>query len=486
LDSFEHLFIGIDVGTTGVRALAVTETGDVVARATVEFDQPTIVSDGKIHEQMPQAWWLGVCQASETLMRHLRKRGTSSGALAALAVDGTSGTVVALDAAGEPVRPGVMYNDARAGVEADELNALAGDFCAKLGYQFKASFGLPKALWLQRNEPASFDRTVRLIHQADYIQGRLTGEFGVSDYSNALKTGYDLIDECWPAWIDNLPGIRERLPRVVAPGTAVGRVSARAARQTGLPAGLTVVTGASDGTAAFLASGATRSGDCNTTLGTTLVFKQVSNRLCKHPDGLVYCHKLPGGCWLPGAASNVGGEWIDTWFEGHDLSMLDRRAGSRLPSPCVAYPLVRSGERFPFLRPDASGFCVPDPGDPTDRFAANLQGVAFVERLSCEVLDAVTGHAGSGIFSTGGGSTSDVWMQCRADVTGRRYHRPSCPESAFGSAVLAASAEGSDVFETVRGMVRIAATFEPDPERTGRYDVLFLAFRSELTSRGYL
>ena len=482
-----RLFIGIDAGTGGVRALAVTETGAVVARSAAALEPGAVTREGNTHEQSPRAWWNAVCQATAALMSELKSEGVLPESLSTLAVDGTSGTLAALDGSGEPVRPAVMYNDARASAEADELNALAGDFCRKLGYRFKASFTLAKIVWLQKHEPEHFERATYLIHQADYILGRLSGRFGISDYSNALKTGYDLIEERWPDWIGHLPGVSDRLPRVVPPGTAVGEVCPAAAKQTGLPAGLTVVTGASDGTAGFLASGATRPGDYNTTLGTTLVFKGVSRQLCKHPDGLIYCHKLPGGYWLPGAASNTGCEWIGSLFPEDNVASMDEAARGELPVGSVAYPLARMGERFPFSRAGAQGFCVPEPADRVTRYAAHLQGVALLERLAYQVLDEVAGTSAGSVFSTGGGSGSDVWMQCRADATGRTFHRPACPESAFGSAILAAAGAGHvGVWEALNRMVHAERTFVPNCDHAERYHELFGSFRAELVKRGYL
>ena len=263
---------------------------------------------------MPSAWWQAVCQTLASLADELRAGGIHLGRLAAVAVDGTSGTVLALDSAGVPLRPALMYNDSRATAEAELLNQAAADFCRKLGYRFQASFALAKILWLAQNEPEVFRRAAWFVHQADYVQGRLTGRPGISDYSNTLKTGYDLVNECWPDWIDSWGPLMERLPRVAAVGSRVGEISAAAAEETGLPRGLPVVAGATDGTAAFVASGVHRPGDYNTTLGTTLVFKGASRKICGHPEGLIYCHKLPEGLWLPGAASNTGGEWIAHLF----------------------------------------------------------------------------------------------------------------------------------------------------------------------------
>ena len=253
---------------------------------------------------------------------------------------------------------------------------------------------------------------------------RLTGQPAISDYSNALKTGYDLIEERWPAWIDRHLGVVSRLPSVVAPGSPIGTVSSKAAAETGLPEGLRVVAGATDGTAAFLASGARRVGDYNTTLGTTLVFKGISSRICRHPQGVIYCHKLPGGWWLPGAASNVGTDWIGAMFPGADLPAMDSAAAERLPSQCVAYPLVLPGERFPFLAPEARGFFTPDLPGAADRYAACLQGVALVERLGYQVLDAAAGTSGGEVYGTGGGSRSDV-----LDAMPGRRDRPGDPSA---------------------------------------------------------
>jgi len=481
------LFLGIDMGSQGVRLVAAGEDGIAVSWASVPFGSLPPVAPGA-HEQDAAQWWPAVCRASRALLEDLRGKGYGPEALAAVAVDGTSGTLVALDAAGRAVRPALMYNDARSEAEAKAINALpdAAALCAKLGYRFASSFALAKIVWLFEREPENFARSARLAHQADVIVGRLIGDFTVTDYSNALKTGYDLVEECWPAWFAHWTGVLERLPRVEAPGTVIGQVTREAAAETGLPVGLPVAAGASDGTAGFLASGAGTPGDYNTTLGTTLVFKGVSTELCGHPDGLIYCHKLPGGLWLPGAASNTGGEWIARDFAGEDLQALDAAGAGLLPTPVLTYPNIREGERFPFLSPEARGFCLPEPASRIERFAAGLQGTALVERLGYAVLDGIAGTAGGSVYSTGGGSRSDVWMQLRADVTGRVLYRPACPESAFGSAILAAAAHFGGVPQAITGMVRIEASFAPDAAKTGRYEEIYGRFCDELKNRGYL
>jgi sugar (pentulose or hexulose) kinase len=237
-----------------------------------------------------------------------------------------------------------------------------------------------------------------------------------------------------------------------------------------------------------LASGARRPGDYNTSLGTTLVFKGISRSICRHPDGLVYCHKLPGGYWLPGAASNTGTEWISQHYSGGYPHALDAEAAMQLPCQVLAYPLARQGERFPFLSSNAVGFVGPPHGsDAPTTHAALLQGTAFVERLAYEVLDEVASTQGGDIFSTGGGSRNDLWLQCRADATGRVIHRPACPESAFGAAVLAGAGTIHGSWErAVEGMVKLQSTFVPRPGLCAEYDRLYQEFCAELKRRGYL
>jgi len=481
----ETVFVGVDMGTGGVRALAADSEGRVVAGAQEPLAAAGVAAAGT-HEQAPEAWRDAMTRALRKLSAGLAAAGVAPERLAGLAVDGTSGTLAAVDAQGRALRPALMYNDGRATAEAEELNALAGGFLDKMGYRFAASYALAKALWLARREPEVFGRTRWLLSQADCAAGWLAGAWGVTDYSNALKTGYDLIDERWPAWLAKLPGVAERLAHVKAPGDRLGRVTREAAEATGLPEGLPVLGGATDGTAAFLASGARRPGDVNTTLGTTLVFKVISHRIVVDPSGVLYCHKLPGGLWLPGGASNVGGEWAGAWFAGQDQAALDRQAAGLAPTPCAAYPLTRKGERFPFLSAKAEGFFEPEPASAVERYAACLQGVAMVERLAYEKLESASGAAVGEVYATGGGSRSDVWTQLRADMTGRATRRPVCPESAMGACVLAAAERLGGVWAAAERMARVERVFEPAAGRKALCDDIYARWVEALKRRGYL
>ncbi len=300
------VFLGIDLGTGGVRALAATDRGEVLAISAVDFPVRQTTLPRGHHEQEPDTWWQTACQATGRLMDQLKSLNIAPDVLKGAAVDGTSGTIVALDAAGRPVRPALMYNDSRGAEQAERLNEVAGEFLARHGYSFSSSFAAAKILWFQENEPQAFDRTDTFAHQTDYLAARLTGEAIVSDFNNALKTGYDVLEDRWPSWLEADLGLGDRLPSVVEPGIQIGQVAPKGAEESGLPEGLPILAGTTDGVAACLASGLRQPGDYNTTLGTTLVFKGLSDTIVTVPNGLVYSHKLPGGHWLPGGGKQHG------------------------------------------------------------------------------------------------------------------------------------------------------------------------------------
>jgi sugar (pentulose or hexulose) kinase len=486
----DPLYLGIDLGTGGVRALVVRAAGEVIASSSVPFPKSTRTLPPGHHEQDANEWWTTTQQAIAGAMAILREKRIAPDAISALAIDGTSGTIVGVTADGNPTGPALMYSDSRATLEARELAELAAKDGPSPAGQIAASYAIAKIRWLEKQEPGQFQRSRWFLHQADFIAAKLTGQFGVTDYSNALKTGYNLIADRWPAWLDNYPAIRKRLPQVLPPGATLGTLSTSTLAPS--PPLLRVIAGATDGTAAFLASGARSPGDDNTTLGTTLVFKRIASHPVIDPRGLIYCHKLPGGLWLPGAASNTGCEWMTSRFSIFlNFSLADLEAASLLPCPRIAYPLVRQGERFPFLSLEATGF-IDDalvnalPDNPYFDYAAHLQGVAMIERLCYDTLNAATQVQAGDVFATGGGSHSDIWMQLRADVTGRVYHRPACPQSAFGAAVLAASADHGGLWKAIAAMVRIERRFDPDPAKKAAYDAIFARFTAAMRERGWL
>lgn len=479
----DPLWVGVDVGTQSLRVAVVDAGGALVghgSRALTSHRAP-----GRIHEQDPATWWRALGEASRAALA-----GVGSHRVRGIALCSTSGTVLFTDQRGAALGPALMYDDARAAAEERRAAEAGAALWVSLGYPMQRSWALPKALWLLgRADPATRRAAerggVRLAHSADYLAGRLVGAPVATDFSHALKTGYDLAAHRWPTEVlDQLGVPLAMLPDVVRPGTPVGALSPEAAEHSGLVVGTPVLAGMTDGCAAQIAAGALAPGEWNSVLGTTLVLKGVTATRLSDPGAAVYSHRHPDGGWLPGGASNVGAGSIPVEFRG-DPAGFDRAAAEFEPSGAVAYPLASRGERFPFVRPDAEGFLLGDPRSAADRYAAVLQGVAYVERLCYAYLDTLGARVDGRTMVTGGGSRSAYWNQLRADVLGRPLHRPAQPEPAFGMAVLAAGGTGS-LSAAARRMVRLVSVVEPRPGGAARFAEPFGLFVDELVRRGYI
>jgi D-ribulokinase len=481
--------LGLDIGTQGARALICDGEGNILARSAEPFASPAEVEllQPGWAEQSPSDWWNAATVCLRTVLHQLREAGGSPAEIKAVSVDSTSGTVVVLGKMGQPLRPAIMYNDTRASAEASECNSAGADLTEKLAYGFASSFALPKILWVKRNEPELFEKASAFVHAADYIVGRMTGDYLVSDTSNALKTGYDLVDHRWPDFIESDLGIPlSKLPRVANPGDVIGEVSDICSRETGLARGTMVVAGVTDGTSGFLASGAVEVGDWNSTIGTTLVIRGVSAQLIRDAQGRIYSHAHPQGYWLPGGASNCGAECLEKLFHGRDLGQLNAYVPQYSPTSLIVYPLVRTGERFPFVNPNAEGFIIGEPRDSRDLYAAYLEGVAYVERWCYELLGGLGAQIGDTIHTTGGGAKSPEWMQVRANVLNRRVIRPKYADCVLGTAAVAASKTlFSDLETAVKAVVKPGDAMEPAPDRVDAYDQRYRAFRDTCARRGY-
>ncbi|MFJ6387340.1 FGGY-family carbohydrate kinase [Streptomyces sp. NPDC091972] len=455
-DENETAWLGIDLGTQSVRALAVTAGGTVLGRGSAPLGGRR---EGVRHEQDPGEWWEAVRTASRAALFTL-----TGVRIGGVAVCGTSGTVLLTDAEGRPTGPALMYDDGRAADEAARLR--------EAGLAVQDTWALPKALWL-----AAAHGRGRVTHQPDTVTARLVGRPVPTDSSHALKTGYDLQRDAWP-------DIALDLPEVVRPGTRLGTVCPAAAEATGIPAGTPVVAGMTDGCAAQIAAGALRPGSWNSVLGTTLVLKGAAPEPVRDPTGVVYNHRAPDGTWLPGGASSVGAGALPA---DADPVAMDQRAAAFEPSGAIAYPLVSRGERFPFRAPDATALTLGTPADDADRWAGLLQGVGFAERLCLDYLHHLGAPLDGPLTFTGGAARSPYWNQLRADILGRPARVPEQTEPALGMAALALhGTTGTPLAEAAEHMVRIRAVVEPRPDRTTLFAEPYARLLEELTDRGWL
>lgn len=478
----ERVFLGIDVGTGGVRCALCTIDGQCTASAEAPFDDAEVggLEPGR-HEQQPRSWWRALAKCIRSLTDSV-----DPATIAALSVDSTSGTVLFLDGGGQPLGPAIMYNDARSGDQAARINEAATDFIGRHGFRFGSSFALAKVLWMAQNEPAILENARTICHAADYLAGRIRGDFSFTDTSNALKMGCDLFDCSWPEFIEAKLGIPvDKLPRPVAPGEVTGSVCRSAARELGLSTGTQVVAGCTDGTAGFLASGAVDAGDWSSTLGTTLVLRGISKEIVKDPEGRMYCHRHPDGWWLPGAACSVGGECLTAHFPGADLADLDLLAARLGHTDLLCYPLARRGERFPFVNTEAEELLSRPPADDVELHLACLEGVAFVERWGMEVFAELGADVSGAACATGGGAKSEFWLRIRATVLDRPLTVPERTGSEFGAVALAAAPSCGNVSQACRSIVKINRTVEPDPRHTDYYEEKYARFRGFCATNGY-
>jgi len=471
----DDVYVGLDVGTQSARAFAVAGDGTVLGRGAVALAGRR---EGNRHEQAPGAWWEAVAEASREALADVDRA-----RVRAVATCATSGTILLVGEDGEPLTPGVMYDDMRAVEQAARIARSGG----LGGRRVAPEWALPKLLWMLDAWPG-FEREGRLAHQADLVTRALAGHAVPSDSSHALKSGYDLEREEWPRpALDGLGVPFALLPEVVRPGTQLGEVCEAAARHAMIPAGTPVIAGMTDGCASQLAAGALREGDWNSVLGTTLVLKGASAERIEDPAGVLYSHRAPDGMWLPGGASSSGAGALTRAFPDGDLDDLGKRAAAHDTTTVLDYPLVQRGERFPFAAPAAQPFVAGEPAGDAEHFAALLQGVAFVERLCFDLLDRLDAPIAGRLTLTGGGTRSRRWSELRADVLGREVRLVEHAEAAFGMAVLAAaSVGGGDLAAAASAMVRTRAVIEPRPQRREPLLESHLRFVAELEHRGWL
>jgi sugar (pentulose or hexulose) kinase len=425
------LVIGIDIGTSGARGVAMAPDTTVVA------DHASRMADHGDDGGDPAIWTAAVEAALAGVLGSVDAR-----RVRAIAVDGTSGTVLAVDDAGRPLARPLMYNDP---VEdkaiLDRITALAPPTSAAHG----PTSGLAKAIVLAR-----LDGVRRVLHQADWIAGRFSGRFDVSDDNNALKTGWDPVARRWPDWIAGTGLDVHLLPDVVEPGTPVGTVTADAARAFGFDPSTLVVAGTTDGCASFIATGADEPGAGVTALGTTMTIKLLSDAPIFAPEYGIYSHRVAGR-WLAGGASNTGGKALLAHFEADRLATLSGRIDPETDSGLDYYPLPARGERFPIADPDLAPRVEPRPSDDAAFLKGLLEGIAVVETLAYRRLAELGGPPLSSVRTVGGGAANAAWTRIRERRLGVPMRPVASGEAAAGAARLALSgARSAGVLDNAR------------------------------------
>ena len=411
----DNYFLGIDLGTSGVRGSVIDNEGIERAHAKIAFP----------HNQQAEDWHRGTFDIIRRLCSQVE-----AARIRAIAVDGTSSTVMLCSDDGTPRTPALMYNDLRCSLEAETIKSHAPEDSAAQG----AASSLAKVLHLLKQ--VSHVRAQRICHQADWVTGLLCGRFDISDENNCLKLGYDPVARCWPDWLTILGIDDTMLPSVYPPGSVIAPVLESVSAETGLPANCKVVAGTTDSIAAFIATGANEVGDAVTSLGSSLVLKLLSDKPVYSSKLGVYSHRL-GDAWLAGGASNSGGGVLLKYFSKKQLDALTPELDPDTPTGLDYYPLVTSGERFPLNDASLEPRLEPRPDNDVTFLQGMLEGMADIEASGYIALAELGAPAARKVYTAGGGSVNPAWRKIREQKLGIPVVSAEHTEASYGTALLA-------------------------------------------------
>ena len=420
------LFIGIDLGTSACRVAVLDKQDQLVSFSSTPL--PESISQGLTCEQSPDDWW----QACQTSLRQAL-HGLDAQKVISIAVDGTSSTLLLCDTGGKVTGPALMYRDQRAQQQTQVISAVAPATAAV----HSPSSSLAKLLWMQ--DQALLETGLKALHQADWVSGKLRGKYDCSDENNALKLGYDPVNRVWPDWLGQLNLPKYCLPTVVPAGTVLGPIHPDIAAQFGFSTDCQIVSGTTDSTATFIASGAQQLGDALTVLGSTLVIKILADKPIYSPELGIYSHRL-GDQWLVGGASNSGGAVLKQFFDDKQLEQLSAQIELNKPVTLEYMPLPSVGERFPVNNPDLEPLMSPRPANDVDFLHALLESMSKIESQGYAALSKLGAPMPTSIRSSGGGAKNPQWQALRQKRLNVPFLTASHHEAAVGAALLASRA----------------------------------------------
>jgi xylulokinase len=474
-------FLGLDIGTSSVKAVIVDGGERVLAEASVPLE--TRQPRPGWSEQDPEDWW----QGTEAAVAELRR--ATPGAFAGIAGVGLSGQMhgaVLLDAEDRVLRPAILWNDGRATAECAALDALVPDLAKIAGIIAMPGFTAPKILWLRKHEPDSVARLARLLLPKDLVRLRLTGE-AATDMADAA--GSLFLDEAGRRWsrpILDAAGLGpEIMPRLLEGPAVSGVLRPGIAASWGLPAGIAVAAGAADVAAGGIGIGAIEDGDRFISIGTSAQFFVARDHYEPKPEQLIhaFAHALPGR-WFEMAALLNGAsclDWAARLLGVTDIAALVARVEARFagPSRLLFLPYL-SGERTPHNDPEARGAFAGLDATATreDMAQAVLEGVAFSLMDAQEALGA-PGRAAGSVPVIGGGARSPFWLKVIASALGLTVLRLHGGEKgpAFGAARLARMAVTGEPASVVCRKPDVLDTFAPDQALHEAYRHRFEMFR---------
>jgi xylulokinase len=480
-DPGARLLLGVDLGSSGVKAVLLDPDAGIVASATrpvaLHSDHPAWA------EADPEEWWSALC---ELVPRLLADAGQTSGAIAAVAVSGMVPAIVLTDRRGQPLRRAMLQNDARASEEIDELRlALADlDLLSLTGSTLSQQSVAPSVLWMSRHEPDVWAKVEVVQGSYDWLARRLGASAHV-ERNWAMESGLFAMDGEPLTEVRAATGVVWPAPTPVRdPGDVVGEVTADAARATGLLAGTPIVVGGADHVLSAYGAGLVEAGDCLVKLGGAGDILCVSDEVVLDARLYLDVHPVPGK-WLPNGCMATSGSllrWEQSLLGGASLAELDAAASDATPGALLALPYFL-GEKTPLHDPDLRGVIAGLHLGTTrgDLHRAFLEAIAYGFRSHVEVFGE-DGLAVGRTVVTNGGSRSRLWREILADVLNRElYSVIDHPGASFGAAVIA----GVGVrliadWSYVEGALGAGEVIAPSPSRVALYDERYREF-TELT-----
>ena len=464
---------GIDIGTSGVKILAMNDKGQILKIVTREYP---LYQTGNESEQDPNDWWKQTADGLREITSEIKD-------IAAVSFSGQMHGLVALDEQDQILRRAMLWNDQRTGSQCDYLNNEIGrdKLLKHTANVALTGFTLPKLLWMREHEPECFSRIAKIMLPKDYIAYKLSDQFATDESDASGTLLLDVRNRAWSPFMMDVAGLREaQLPKLYPSSGTIGTVTANAAKETGLSTSTIVVIGGGDQAVGAVGTGTVSGGMCSLSLGTSGVVFVAGDQFAvdKSPSAIhSFCHANGRyhmmGVTLGAAASTKW--WIeDVLGTGDYANEQSAIKLSDLGNNTVYYLPYLSGERTPINDPYARGAFVgmATYASRTDMTLAILEGVAYSLRDNLEAIRKL-GVSVTSARIIGGGAKSPLWCQIMANVLNLRVDKINSDEGpAFGAAILAAVGAGtfSTVEEACAKLISITQSFEPDLEAVTRYD----------------
>jgi len=469
------MYLGLDLGTSGLKGVLIGEDQAVLAEASAPLGVARPFPGWS--EQEPSHW----IAAAEAVLDQLSVYGL--GGLRGIGLSGQMHGATLLDAADNVLRPCILWNDTRAHAEAAALDA-DPDFRAITGNIVFPGFTAPKLDWVRRHEPNVWARVARVLLPKDYLRLWLTGE-AVSDMSDSAGTSW--LDTGARDWSDTLlarTGLtRAQMPRLVEGSQPSGQLRDTLARRWGIPAGVVVAGGGGDNAASGIGAGTVRAGEAFVSLGTSGVLFAACDAYAPDPATAVhtFCHALPGRWHQMGVilAATDALNWYGR-FVGQEAGALTAALGPlQAPGRALFLPYL-GGERTPLNDATIRGafLGLEHATDTAAGTRAVLEGVTFALR-DCRDALAATGTGIDRLLAMGGGSRSDYWLRCIATALGVPVDLPVSGDfgGAFGAArlgMMAATGAGPEIATRPK----IARSFDPDTSLQDDFDTAHARWRA--------